>query len=155
MNLIQKTSTIFSPRLLCGINSSNHYFRLSANTGAQCNYSIWNKYKINNIHDSYLFNKQNHNKLISNISTFDNISIEQIHFISNKRFYSNKSDDKSKDDNARKEAESTVENADANKNLGLFARFKQMSKQYWYVLLPVHAVTSCCWLGGFYYLSSR
>lgn len=37
--------------------------------------------------------------------------------------------------------------------LGLFARFKKMYKEYWYVLLPVHVVTSCGWLGGFYYLS--
>lgn len=37
--------------------------------------------------------------------------------------------------------------------LGLFARFKKMYKEYWYVLLPVHVVTSAGWLGGFYYLS--
>lgn len=39
--------------------------------------------------------------------------------------------------------------------LGLFARFKKMYKEYWYVLLPVHCVTSACWLGGFYYVSKR
>lgn len=39
--------------------------------------------------------------------------------------------------------------------LGLFARFKKMYKEYWYVLLPVHVVTSACWLGGFYYVSVR
>lgn len=39
--------------------------------------------------------------------------------------------------------------------LGLFARFKKMYKEYWYVLLPVHVVTSAGWLGGFYYLSLR
>lgn len=37
--------------------------------------------------------------------------------------------------------------------LGLFARFKKMYKEYWYVLLPVHVVTSAVWLGGFYYLA--
>lgn len=37
--------------------------------------------------------------------------------------------------------------------LGLFARFKKMYKEYWYVLLPVHVVTSAAWLGGFYYLA--
>lgn len=40
-------------------------------------------------------------------------------------------------------------------NLGLFARFKKMYKEYWYVLLPVHVVTSAGWLTGFYYLSKR
>lgn len=44
---------------------------------------------------------------------------------------------------------------DPEKKLGLFARFKLMSKQYWYVLLPVHCVTSSVWFGGLYYLSSR
>lgn len=39
--------------------------------------------------------------------------------------------------------------------LGLFARFKKMSKEYWYVLLPVHVLTSTVWFGGFYYLSMR
>ncbi|XP_019532425.3 uncharacterized protein C18orf19 homolog A [Aedes albopictus] len=37
--------------------------------------------------------------------------------------------------------------------LGLFARFKKMYKEYWYVLVPVHCVTSVFWLGGFYYAS--
>lgn len=37
--------------------------------------------------------------------------------------------------------------------LGLFARFKKMYKEYWYILLPVHVVTSAVWLGGFYYLA--
>ncbi|SPP77840.1 blast:Uncharacterized protein C18orf19 homolog A [Drosophila guanche] len=38
-------------------------------------------------------------------------------------------------------------------NMGLFAKFKHMYKQYWYVLIPVHCVTSVAWFGGFYYLS--
>ncbi|XP_031627563.1 uncharacterized protein C18orf19 homolog A [Contarinia nasturtii] len=38
--------------------------------------------------------------------------------------------------------------------LSLMARFKKMYKEYWYVLLPVHCVTSCFWFGSFYYLSS-
>jgi hypothetical protein len=37
----------------------------------------------------------------------------------------------------------------------LVARFKQMYKDYWYVLVPVHLVTSACWIGGFYYLAKR
>ncbi|XP_067637239.1 protein FAM210A [Eurosta solidaginis] len=38
-------------------------------------------------------------------------------------------------------------------NLGLFAKFKLMYKKYWYVLIPVHVVTSIGWFGGFYYMS--
>lgn len=39
--------------------------------------------------------------------------------------------------------------------LGLFAKFKLMYKKYWYVLIPVHVVTSMGWMCGFYYLSKR
>ncbi|EFA03807.2 uncharacterized protein C18orf19 homolog B [Tribolium castaneum] len=39
------------------------------------------------------------------------------------------------------------------KKPSIFQRFKQMYKEYWYVLLPVHLVTSAAWFGGFYYLA--
>ncbi|XP_050070705.1 uncharacterized protein C18orf19 homolog A [Anopheles maculipalpis] len=44
--------------------------------------------------------------------------------------------------------------APAPEKLGLFARFKKMYKEYWYVLVPVHCVTSVMWFGGFYYAST-
>lgn len=34
---------------------------------------------------------------------------------------------------------------------GLIQRFKEMYRDYWYVLLPVHMVTSTIWFGSFYY----
>lgn len=37
----------------------------------------------------------------------------------------------------------------------LFQRFKQMYKDYWYVLIPVHVVTSVFWTGGFYFAVKR
>lgn len=43
----------------------------------------------------------------------------------------------------------------SDEKLTLTARFKKMYKDYWYVLLPVHVVTSTFWIGGFYYLSTR
>lgn len=46
-------------------------------------------------------------------------------------------------------------NLDEVQKLGLFARFKKMAKDYWYVLIPVHVATSACWLGAFYYTSVR
>lgn len=52
-------------------------------------------------------------------------------------------------------AEQKAEVPILDQKLGLFARFKKMYKEYWYVLLPVHVVTSAGWLGGFYYLSLR
>lgn len=41
------------------------------------------------------------------------------------------------------------------KKMGLVARFKKMYKEYWYVLLPAHIVTSAVWFGCFYYVSTR
>lgn len=38
---------------------------------------------------------------------------------------------------------------------GIVARFKDLTRKYWYVLVPVHVVTSAGWLAGFYYLSTR
>lgn len=38
--------------------------------------------------------------------------------------------------------------------LGLFARFRKMYKEYWYVLVPVHCFTSVFWFGGFYYAAT-
>lgn len=35
--------------------------------------------------------------------------------------------------------------------VSLFQRFKQMYKDYWYVLIPVHVTTSAVWAGGFYF----
>lgn len=62
--------------------------------------------------------------------------------------YANKSDTKSA---AITEADLFGETS----KLGLFAKFKLMYKKYWYVLIPVHVVTSAGWMCGFYYLSKR
>ncbi|KAG4079134.1 hypothetical protein HA402_001105 [Bradysia odoriphaga] len=40
------------------------------------------------------------------------------------------------------------------KKQGIVARFKELTRKYWYVLVPVHVVTSAGWLAGFYYLST-
>lgn len=39
------------------------------------------------------------------------------------------------------------------KKLSLFQRFKAMYRDYWYVLVPVHVVTSAVWYGSFYYMA--
>lgn len=41
------------------------------------------------------------------------------------------------------------------KKLSIFQRFKQMYRDYWYVLVPVHLVTSAVWFGSFYYIAKR
>ncbi|ALC49790.1 CG14613 [Drosophila busckii] len=64
---------------------------------------------------------------------------------------SNKTDTKSSSSTAS--AASSSELFGEAANMGLFAKFKHMYKQYWYVLIPVHVITSIGWFGGFYYLS--
>ncbi|KAK7864287.1 hypothetical protein R5R35_009545 [Gryllus longicercus] len=48
---------------------------------------------------------------------------------------------------------SAVEPLEDEKKLSIFQRFKKMYRDYWYVLVPVHVVTSMGWFGGFYYLA--
>ncbi|XP_011501056.1 PREDICTED: protein FAM210A-like, partial [Ceratosolen solmsi marchali] len=36
------------------------------------------------------------------------------------------------------------------KNVSLFQKMKQLTKNYWNVLLPVHIATSLCWVSMFY-----
>ena len=38
------------------------------------------------------------------------------------------------------------------KKNGIIKKFKKMWKDYWYVVIPVHVVTSVGWYGGFYLL---
>lgn len=54
-----------------------------------------------------------------------------------------------------KDQKEIAEAIEEYKKLGLIARFKKMTKEYWYVLIPVHCFTSCFWFGGFYYASIR
>lgn len=65
-----------------------------------------------------------------------------------------------RDSNVIKLGTSDRQPANANdgdrvEKLGLIKRFKALYKQYWYVMLPVHVVTSTGWMVGFYYLSQR
>lgn len=43
---------------------------------------------------------------------------------------------------------------DDDTSQSIFQRFKNMAKKYWYVVLPVHLVTSTLWFGSFYFIAS-
>lgn len=60
-----------------------------------------------------------------------------------------------KTDDVQVEKTNETNAPDTEQQLTLTQRFKKMYKEYWYVLLPVHLTTSCLWMGGLYYLSSR
>ena len=47
--------------------------------------------------------------------------------------------------------QTTLNNPDGPAKMSIFQRFKRMYKDYWYVLIPVHCVTSVFWAGGFYF----
>lgn len=47
------------------------------------------------------------------------------------------------------------ERKDNDTKLTLFQKFKKMYRDYWYVLVPVHLVTSAAWFGSFYYMAKR
>ena len=66
-------------------------------------------------------------------------------------------DEKRKDEDPKSvdtQTEST-KNVNDEKPLTLYAKFKKMAREYWYVLIPVHAFTSVFWIGGFYYASLK
>lgn len=48
-----------------------------------------------------------------------------------------------------------VQEQEPPKKKGLVQQLKEMYKNYWYVVLPVHLVTSAFWFGGAYYLVRR
>lgn len=52
------------------------------------------------------------------------------------------------------ESQTPTDLPDGDKPPSLFQRFKNVAKKYWYVVLPVHLVTSTVWFGLFYYVVS-
>lgn len=46
-----------------------------------------------------------------------------------------------------------IEKDEPEKKLTLYQKFKAMYRDYWYILVPVHLVTSAGWFGGFYYMA--
>ena len=55
------------------------------------------------------------------------------------------------DDGKPKDEPAAAATKESPVKVSLFQRFKQMYKDYWYVLIPVHVVTSIGWTGIFYY----
>lgn len=39
---------------------------------------------------------------------------------------------------------------ESTQKLSVFAKMKQMTKDYWHVLIPVHVITSIGWIAIFY-----
>lgn len=52
----------------------------------------------------------------------------------------------------KKEPEDGSNTTSPTKKLPLLQRMKQLTKDYWYILIPVHVVTSLGWIGVFYAL---
>jgi hypothetical protein len=52
-------------------------------------------------------------------------------------------------------SEATGQSTETVAKPSLMARFKAMYRDYYYVLIPVHVVTSLGWFGAFYHTSQR
>jgi len=50
------------------------------------------------------------------------------------------------------ETDKNIKTEEKPETPGVIKKFKQMWKDYWYVVIPVHIVTSIGWYGGFYLL---
>lgn len=68
------------------------------------------------------------------------------------QYHKKKKLEESIESDGRKEELSSKE---GGKPPSYWQRFKEMYKKYWYVLIPVHAVTSLGWMAIFYYLVRR
>lgn len=113
-------------------------------------YSNYRTISTTFIHNSPLALKQKSNSDDNNKKTSDrkpNIKIEKQESQSN---VDTKGSEKTENSN-----QDDVVPPEKEEKLSMTARFRKMYKEYWYVLLPVHIVTSSCWFGGFYYLSTR
>ncbi|XP_071450741.1 uncharacterized protein C18orf19 homolog A [Hetaerina americana] len=91
----------------------------------------------------YYRNKYHRNLSLSNFKQSSFSLPLQKSFGSQKFYFSTQSD---KRDDLKNEG---VE----EKKISLLQRFKQMYRDYWYVLVPVHVATSIIWYGGFYYIA--
>lgn len=70
--------------------------------------------------------------------------------------YNVKGDKTSREDDPIKQNPSEeADDLEKPKELTLVQRFKTMARNYWYVLLPVHVVSSTIFFGSFYYAASR
>lgn len=94
------------------------------------------------------------------ITPVPQISVLSSSFIKS-RFYSTQKNEQSalkpdEDDSTDKDKDKeAVKKEEDVKKMGLFKKFKQMYRDYWYVLIPVHVATSTCWAGLFYYVAKR
>nr|XP_018904298.1 PREDICTED: uncharacterized protein C18orf19 homolog A [Bemisia tabaci] len=85
-------------------------------------------------------------------------------FVSSRQFYANhgncrqfwsrsKSTEAGEKESSKEEISKGSDDIPEEK-MSLYQRFKHMYKNYWYVLIPVHVVTSIGWGGMFYYIAS-
>ncbi|KAI9582052.1 uncharacterized protein C18orf19 homolog A [Glossina fuscipes] len=67
-------------------------------------------------------------------------------------WFGTKNPDQANKSDTKSAAVNEVELFGDGSNLSQFQKLKLMYKKYWYVLIPVHLITSTCWIVGFYYM---
>lgn len=131
---------LFSPRYLLSLKSINKSFNIKYSPYCMQQLSIPISPLLTKTNEIFLLNDKISSTVLS--SNLGINSLTKRNFITSKWCLNNKSDTK----------ESASE---PPKKLGVVARFKELTRKYWYVLVPVHVITSAGWLAGFYYLSTR
>lgn len=133
---------LFSPRYLQSLRNINKSFNIKyspyCNTQQSCMLMPISRLLTKT-------NKSVHNDRISPTALSSNLGINALfksNLTTSQWCLNNKSDTKEPE-------------LEPPKKQGIVARFKDLTKKYWYVLIPVHVITSAGWLAGFYYLSTR
>lgn len=135
---------LFSPRYLQSLNNINRAFNIKYSSYCNMQYAGCRLMPI-----SHLLTKKSSNFVLNDrasapvfSSTIGNNSLFKSNFTTSKWCLDKKS-------------ETNNPEPEPPKKQGIVARFKELAKKYWYVLVPVHVITSAGWLAGFYYLSTR
>lgn len=127
-----------------------HFLSNSNNVYEKEKTGLLNRQNVHIQYSNYLQSKLLHSHSILYVNN-SNITEQKVNRNSTSNDEKKEEDPKSVDTQT---AEST-KNANDEKPLTLYAKFKKMAREYWYVLIPVHAFTSVFWIGGFYYASLK
>ncbi|XP_070505950.1 uncharacterized protein C18orf19 homolog A [Chironomus tepperi] len=148
--LASKQITSLNFRYLASSQLTHLNFPQNSNVYRKEKTGLLNRRDVHVDYRNYLQSKSfhSHSILYLNNSNFAGQKVNR-----NSDVKSTLNDEKNEDPKSVDTQTESTKNANDEKPLTLYAKFKKMAKEYWYVLIPVHAFTSVFWIGGFYYAS--
>lgn len=131
-----------------------HFLSNSNNVYEKEKTGLLNRQNVHIQYSNYLQSKLFHSHSILYVNN-SNITGQKVNRNSDVKSALN--DEKKEEDLKSVDTQTTesTKNANDEKPLTLYGKFKKMAREYWYVLIPVHAFTSVFWIGGFYYASLK